>query len=75
MIMTRGELLEMLTKFAKAYRKDTTSVSRNQHLTFIDKEPDQATKDAILVDFINYVGVRQCLDYALNVDDLKKEEE
>lgn len=74
MIMTRGELLEMLTKFAKAYRKDETSVSRNKHLTNMDKEPDQATKDAILVDFINYVGVRQCIDYALNINDLQKEE-
>lgn len=72
--MTRGELLEMLTKFAKAYRKDETSVSRNKHLTNMDKEPDQATKDAILVDFINYVGVRQCIDYALNINDLQKEE-
>lgn len=71
--MTKIELLEMLTKYAKEFRKDTTSVSRNVHLTNMKEEPSQEAKDAILVSFINFVGYKQCIDYALATEDLNKE--
>lgn len=71
--MTKIELLEMLKKCAIEYRKDKNSVSRNQHLTMLSEEPSENIKDAILTDFINYVGMKQCVDYALSVDDLKSE--
>ena len=28
--------------------------------------------DGVLVAFINYIGITQCIDYALSVDDLNK---
>jgi hypothetical protein len=72
--MSRIELLEMLRKYATSYRKDENSVTRNYHLTMLKEEPSQEVKDAILTDFINYVGYQQCVDYALSAEDLKKEE-
>ena len=66
--MTTIELLEMLTKYAISYREDKNSLTRNAHLTNIKEEPSQEVKDGILVDFINYVGYMQCVDYALSVD-------
>ena len=70
--MTRGELLEFLTKQAKEFRNDKTSISRNYHLTSIKEQPEQYLIDGVLVAFINYVGVSQCVDYALSVEDLNK---
>ena len=70
--MTRGELLEFLTEQAKEFRKDKTSISRNYHLTDIKEQPEQYLIDGVLVAFINYVGITQCIDYALDVDDLNK---
>lgn len=69
--MTRIELLKLLTDCAISYRKDKFSISRNKHLTNLDKEPNQEIKDAVLTDFINYVGIGQELDYGLHVNDLK----
>lgn len=69
--MTRIELLEMLKKCAIKYRQDTNSVSRNKHLTNLSEEPSQEIKDAVLTDFINYIGMCQCIDYALSVEDLQ----
>ena len=33
----------------------------------------QKVIDALLVDFINYIGTNQCIDYGLQVKDLKNE--
>ena len=70
--MTRGELLEFLTKEAKEFRNDKTSISRNSHLTSIKEQPEQYLIDGVLVAFINHIGISQCIDYALSVDDLNK---
>ena len=69
--MTRIELLEMLKNCAIKYRQDTNSVSRNKHLTNLSEEPSQEIKDAVLTDFINYVGMFQGVDYALAVEDIQ----
>lgn len=69
--MTKIELLEMLKNCAIKYRQDTNSVSRNKHLTNLSEEPSQEIKDAVLTDFINYVGVFQGVDYALAVEDIQ----
>lgn len=69
--MTKIELLEMLKNCAIKYRQDTNSVSRNKHLTNMKEEPSIEIKDAVLSDFINYVGMYQCVDYALSANDLK----
>ena len=73
--MTRGELLDFLTERAKEFRKDKLQISRNVHLTGIDENilPTSDQIDGILVAFINYVGMSQCIDYALSYEDLEKE--
>ena len=68
--MTRGELLDFLTQQAKEFRNDETSISRNYHLTDIKEQPEQYLIDGVLVAFINHIGISQCIDYALSVDDL-----
>jgi hypothetical protein len=68
--MTRGELLDFLTEQAKEFRNDKTSISRNSHLTSIKEQPEQYLIDGVLVAFINHIGISQCIDYALSVDDL-----
>ena len=73
--MTRGELLDFLTERAKEFRKDKLQISRNVHLTGIDENilPTSDQIDGILVNFINYVGMSQCIDYALSYKDFEKE--
>ena len=70
--MTRGELLDFLTQQAKEFRNDKTSISRNSHLTSIKEQPEQYLIDGVLVAFINHIGISQCIDYALSIDDLDK---
>ena len=71
--MTRGELLELLTKEAIKFRDKPNFISINEHLTGIS-ENDRPTKeqiDGVLVAFINFVGMSQGIDYALSCADLK----
>jgi len=74
--MTRGELLDFLTNEAKQYRGTAlSSIERNQRMNRISRRDLSRLKknrqliqrmiDALLVDFINTVGVGQCIDYAL----------
>ena len=73
--MTRGELLQYLTKEAVKFREKPNFISINKHLTGIDENnmPSKEQIDGILVAFINYVGMSQCVDYALSYEDLEKE--
>lgn len=73
--MTKAELLEYLTKEAKKLRQNADFISINKHLTGIGESdmPTAAQIDGVLVAFINYVGMSQCIDYALSVDDLNKD--
>jgi hypothetical protein len=69
------DLLNMLTKNAKEYRKHGTNLLiRNKHMNEITDLDviDQKVIDAILVDFINFVGYFQGVDYALYTKDLKE---
>ena len=70
--MNKIELLEMITKNAKDYRGTAIeSVARNNHMNeATGNSVDQKDIDAILVDFINYVGVKQGIDFALYATDL-----
>lgn len=74
--MSKIELLTMLTDACVRYKKDwRDSVKRNCHmhkaeLTAIDQISEN-TFDAILIGFINQIGVEQGLDYALYSKDLK----
>ena len=68
--MTKIELLEHLLVVAKEFRKDIGHYSRNSHMHEITEAPDQKVIDAVLVGFINSVGVFQGVDYALYTKDL-----
>ncbi|MDO8571687.1 MAG: hypothetical protein Q7R79_03330, partial [bacterium] len=82
--MTRGELLNFLTEESKKYRQTAlSSLERNGHMNDLSKEDIsklntdgqliQRVVDALLVDFINFVGVNQCVDYGLYTKDLSEE--
>ncbi len=79
--MTRGEFLNALTEEAKKYRKKSlSSIAQNGHMNDLsmkdisklnkDKKFTQRVVDALLVDFINFVGVGQGIDYALYTEHL-----
>jgi hypothetical protein len=73
--MTIGEELQKLTEFAKDYRKESqNSLERNRHMNEIEEgeQVQQRIIDAVLTDFINYVGVRHCCDYGLYTSYLKR---
>jgi len=68
------ELLDKITKDAKEYRKEAQeSISRNHHMNEIEdgEQLQQRHIDATLVDFINYVGRKYGINYAIYTQDLK----
>ena len=71
--MTRGELCIFLEKRAKKYRKLANhSIKRNTHMHDCrQRYISQKIIDALLVDFINYIGTDQCIDYGLYTKDIK----
>lgn len=75
--MTKGKLMKMLCRCAKDYHKDTlNSITRNDHMNDYDGfYVSQATIDAIIVDFVNFVGVWQGIDLALYTRDLYDQEQ
>ena len=73
--MTKIELLDMLTKCAKKFREDSDHYERNSHMHAISEPPAQEVVDAVLTGFINYVGGRQGVDYALYASDLAKKDD
>jgi len=67
------ELLELLKKEAKEFRKDgPDAIVRNNHThqAGLSHPLTQDQIDAILVCFINNIAVRRCVDYALYSLDL-----
>lgn len=85
MPMTREELLNLLEKNAEEYRKTAfSSIKRNKHMNDLseadfaelreNRQLAQKTIDALLVDFINFVGVGQGLDWGLHTKQFNKEE-
>jgi hypothetical protein len=73
--MTKGELIEMLAKFAKEYAPDAlASVRRNTHMNNLRNTTDEVTQDvadALIVDFINFIGRKQGIDVGMYTVDLK----
>ena len=74
--MTRGEMLNLLTKEAKEYhRKALSFIKRNKRMNNLsladfaklkkNKKLMQKVVDAVIVDFINSIGINQGIDYAL----------
>ena len=81
--MTKIELLNLLTEKAKECRREALlSIRRNRHMNDLsptdfaklekNRQLTQKTIDAILVDFINGIGVDQGVDYGLRSKHLKK---
>jgi hypothetical protein len=69
--MTRGDFLKYIDECAVDYVKDSNSVIRNKHMN--DYKGDavpQELIDALIVDFVNYVGTTQGLDYGMYTKDL-----
>lgn len=72
------QFLELVTNNAKRYAPGCKeSLIRNGHMNRVVKEDvdnlDDEMVEAILVDFINFIGRNQGVDYALYTRDLKKE--
>jgi len=73
--MTVGQLLKTLSIYAKDYSEVAgESIKRNGHMNNFpaDREVDKLLVDAAIVDFINYIGMRNCVDYAMYTSDLEK---
>ena len=67
-IKTKLDLLQYLEAAAKKYRKNAVkSVNRNCHMNDCEGKVNipQSIVDALLVDFINFVGVEQGVDFGL----------
>jgi len=71
--MSKIELLEMLTKWARLFRSDRVHYQRNSHMHTTTEPPPQEVVDAVLTGFINDIGVMQGVDYALYASDLAKD--
>ena len=65
--MSKIELLNYLERVAKKYRKKCLiSLKRNCHMSkYKGEKIEQSSIDAILVDFINFIGNDQGVDYGL----------
>lgn len=73
--MKATEIIEQIKKHADKYSEDAkASLVRNNHMNDIEnnEEIEQRVIDAVLVDFINFIGIRYGIDYALYTSDLRK---
>lgn len=66
------DVIEQITEFAKDYHKDASKSVVHTDGLESGEIIQQRHIDAILVDFINYVGIRYGIDYALYTEDLNK---
>ena len=66
------EVLELLANDAREYRTGAAeSIRRNAHMNRnTGADIDQRDIDALLVDFINYVGMRRGVDFGMYAVDL-----
>lgn len=66
------ELTELLVGYAKAYRLDAkASLSRNRHMHEVMVFPIRPEEiDAVLVDYINFIANKHCMDLGLYTKDL-----
>lgn len=72
MTMTTGDLLNFLANDARAYRLGAeASIRRNDHMNDATGVPlDQRDIDALLVDFLNFIAAKRCVDFGLYASDL-----
>jgi hypothetical protein len=72
--VTKGEMLDVLSKYAHTYAQSAReTLGRNSHMHRLSEPEINALSDeqvrAILNDYINYVGVRQGVDWAMYTKD------
>lgn len=79
-IKTRSDLMIYLTRMAEEYSpKCKESVKRNNHMNLVIEEDvdislgDNNIVEAVLVDFVNYIGSNQGLDWGLYTGHLHEE--
>lgn len=73
--MTSIELLNKITDDAKKYsRTGIESIRRNSHMHKLGANTalSQEVVNAVLVDFINYMASKRCVDYGLYSIDIEK---
>lgn len=73
--MTNSELIDMLIEHAKEYAIGVTeSIKRNNHMNNLRNNViiEQETADALIVDFVNFIGGKHCMDVGLYTKDLKR---
>jgi len=70
--MTNGELMKMLIKHAKDYAPGCAeSVVRNKHMNVFQADDiEREVSDAIIVDFLNFIGGRHGMDLGLGTEGL-----
>lgn len=72
-VVTKGDILRLLSDMAILYRKEgiRKSIRCNRHMNQWKGEGfNQALADAMLVDFINFIGNFQGIDYGIYTRDL-----
>jgi hypothetical protein len=75
-MFTNGDLIDLLDNSAKRYITGSkASVIRNKHMNNLKKSDkiDQDVIDAVVVDFINFVGGERGIDVGMYVSDLRGE--
>jgi hypothetical protein len=71
------DVLNFLVSYAKKYVKEgKDSVKKNRHMNELEKDDSvtQQQVEAVVVDFINYIGVKCGIDYALYTSDVQEGE-
>lgn len=74
--MTKIELLELLKNHIVDYReKAVDHINRNRHMNALGGmcNLSQEEVDALLIDFLNFVGMKMGVDYAMYTMDLPHE--
>lgn len=74
--MTNGDFINMVVNDLKAYHKGGVleSVKHNSHMSkYAGERVSPDTIDAILVDFVNFIGSRRGMDLGLYTKDLREE--
>jgi len=73
--MTKKELMDLLVGYAEEYIPTAAySLLRNSHMSDYKGEVvPYSVVEALIVDFVNYVGYRQGIDLGLYTSDLRKE--
>ena len=66
--------INQIAEYARKYKEDSQeSIKRNSHMNRIPKgeSVEQKHIDAVLVDFINYIGMKYGIDYGMYTIDLQ----